>query len=119
MDDLNLVGTTIEIDGDVIYLKTEFQIKDLGRTKYCLGIQIEHLSSGIFLHQSTYTEKVLIRFYIDKSHPLTTPMMIRSLEPDTDPFLPHEDGENVLGLKIPYIGALMYLTNNTRPDIVL
>ena len=120
VDDLNLLGTTTEVDEAVIYLKTEFEMKDLGKTKYCLGIQVEHLSSGIFLHQSTYTEKVLNRFYMDKSHPLTTPMVVRSLEPDKDPFRPREDDEEVLGPEIPYlgaIGALMYLANNTRPDI--
>ncbi|XP_074361400.1 secreted RxLR effector protein 161-like [Apium graveolens] len=104
----------------VICLKTEFEMKDLGRTKYFLGIQVEHLSTEIFLHQSTYTEKVLNRFYVDKSHPLTTPMVVKSLEPDKDPFRPREDGKEVLGPEIPYlgaIGALMYLANNTRPDI--
>ena len=45
VDDLNLVGTTTEVDDVVIYLKTEFEMKDLGRTKYCLGIQVEHLST--------------------------------------------------------------------------
>ena len=121
VDDLNLVGTATEVDEAVIYLKTEFEMKDLGKTKYCLGIQVEHLSSGIFLHQSTYTEKVLSRFYMDKSHPLTTPMVVRSLEPDKDPFRPREDDEEVLGPEIPYlgaIGALMYLANDTRPDTV-
>ncbi|KAL8123424.1 hypothetical protein AgCh_011407 [Apium graveolens] len=57
---------------------------------------------------------------MDKSHPLTTPMVIRSLEPDKDPFRPREDDEEVLGPEIPYlgaIGALMYLANNTRPYI--
>ncbi|XP_074357175.1 secreted RxLR effector protein 161-like [Apium graveolens] len=58
---------------------------------------------------------------MDKSHPLTTPMVIRSLEPDKDPFRPREDDEEVLDLEIPYlgaIGALMYLANNTRPYII-
>ncbi|XP_074347070.1 secreted RxLR effector protein 161-like [Apium graveolens] len=57
---------------------------------------------------------------MDKSHPLTTPMVVRFLEPDNDPFRPREDDEEVLGPEIPYlgaIGALMYLANNTRPDI--
>ncbi|XP_074359756.1 secreted RxLR effector protein 161-like [Apium graveolens] len=47
-------------------------------------------------------------------------MVVRSLEPDKDPFQPREDGEEVLGLKIPYLGAIgayMYLANNTRSDI--
>jgi hypothetical protein len=47
-------------------------------------------------------------------------MVIRALEKDIDPFRPRQEGEEVLGFEYPYlsvIGALMYLTNNTRPDI--
>ena len=48
-------------------------MKDLRKTKYYIGLQIEHLQSGILLHQSTYTEKVLKRFNMDKANPLSTP----------------------------------------------
>src|SRR5688572_4177408 len=95
-------------------------MKDLGKTKFCLGLQIEHLKSGIFVHQSNYTEKVLKRFYMDKAHPLSSPMVVRSLNIKDDPFRPHEENEEILGPEVPYlsaIGALMYLANNTRPDI--
>jgi hypothetical protein len=38
-----------------------------------------------------------------------------------DPFWPCQEGEEVLGSEYPYylsvVGALMHLTNNTRPDI--
>jgi hypothetical protein len=47
-------------------------------------------------------------------------MIIRALEKDKDPFRPKQEGEEVLGAEYPYlsaIGALMYLANNTRPDI--
>jgi hypothetical protein len=47
-------------------------------------------------------------------------MIDRTLERDKDPFRPRDDGEDILGPKYPYlseIGALMYLANNTRPDI--
>ncbi|KAK9119072.1 hypothetical protein Scep_017165 [Stephania cephalantha] len=56
---------------------------------------------------------------MDKAHPLSSPMVVRSLEVDKDPFRPHES-EELLGPDVPYlsaIGALMYLTNCTRPDI--
>ena len=95
-------------------------MKDLGKTKFCLGLQIEHLSSGILIHQSTYTEKVLKQFYMDKTHPLKTPMVVRSLDVKKDPFRPKEEDEELLGPEVPYlsaIGALMYLTSGTRPDI--
>ena len=95
-------------------------MKDLGKTKFFLGIQMEHLASGIFVHQCTYIEKILSRFHMDKTHPLTTLIVIRSLAVDNDPFQPLESGEEVLGPEVPYlsaIGALMYLANCTRPDI--
>ncbi|KAL8134520.1 hypothetical protein AgCh_009515 [Apium graveolens] len=102
------------------YVNNQFEMKDLGRTRFCLGIQVEHLSSGIFVHQSNYTEKILDRFYMDKAHPLTTPMVVRSLEVEKDPFRHRKQDEETLGPEVPYlsaIGALMYLANNTRPDI--
>ncbi|XP_060178037.1 secreted RxLR effector protein 161-like [Lycium barbarum] len=87
-------------------------MKDLGKTKFCLGLQIEHLTNGIFVHQLTYTEKVLKRFYMDKSHPLSTPMVVRSLDINKDPFRPKENDEELIGDETPYlsaIGALIYL----------
>ena len=95
-------------------------MKDLGKTKYCLTLQIEHLPTGVFVHQSTYLKKVLEIFYMDKSHPLSTPMVVWSLEVDKGPFRPKEYIEDILGPKVPYlsaIGALLYLTNFTKPNI--
>ena len=59
VDDLNLIGTPKEVTKATNYLKKEFEKKDLGKTKYCPGLQIEHYSNGILVHQSTYIEKVL------------------------------------------------------------
>ena len=95
-------------------------MKDLGRTRFCLGLQIEHLKDGIFMHQSTSISKILKRFYMDKAHPLSTPMVVRSLETIKDPFSPKGNDEELLGPEVPYlsvIGALMYLASHTRPDI--
>ena len=48
------------------------------------------------------------------------PMVVRSLEVNKDLFHPKEENEELLSPKISYlsvIGAIMYLTNCTRPDI--
>ena len=57
---------------------------------------------------------------MDKAHPLNNPMVVGSLDEKNDIFRPREDNEELLGPKVPYlsaIGALIYLANNTRPDI--
>jgi hypothetical protein len=96
-------------------------MKDLGKIKFCLCLQLEHLPTDILVHQSTYVQKVLEKFNMDKAYPSKTPMVVRVLEKDIDPFQPHREGEEVLGFEYPYlsvIGTLIYLANNTRPDIV-
>jgi hypothetical protein len=54
-------------------------MKDLGKTKFCLGLQIEYFPNEILVHQSIYTEKVMKHFYMEKTHHLSTPMVVRSL----------------------------------------
>jgi hypothetical protein len=120
VDDLNIIGTTEDIEEASSYLKSEFEMKDLGKTKYCLGLQIEHTHEGILVHQSAYTKKVLNKFNMKDAYPLRTPMAGRSLDVEKDIFRPREENEKVLGSEYPYlsaIGALMYLANGTRPDI--
>jgi hypothetical protein len=90
-------------------------MKDLGVTKFWLGLQIEHLKNEIFIHQSNYVERVLKKFNMDKAHPLSTPMVVRSLNLND----PKKIMKKCL-VQVPYlsaIGALLYLANNTRPDI--
>ncbi|XP_069152496.1 secreted RxLR effector protein 161-like [Solanum lycopersicum] len=57
---------------------------------------------------------------MDEAYPLSTPMVVRSLDVNKDPFRPQEKDENFFGSEVPNlsaIGALMYLANTTRPDI--
>ncbi|GGW89483.1 hypothetical protein GCM10010320_81960 [Streptomyces caelestis] len=85
VDDLNIIGNTQDIDEARNHLKTEFEMKDLGKIKFCLGLQIEHLHSGILVHQAAYIQKILEKFNMDKSYPSKTPMVVRSLDVEKDP----------------------------------
>ena len=67
VDDLNLVGAPKELTKTTNRLKNEFEMKNLGKTKFCLGLQIEHLPNEILVHQSKY---------IEKAHRLSTPMVV-------------------------------------------
>jgi hypothetical protein len=94
VDDLNIIGHKQDIDEACKHLKTEFELNDLGKTKFYLGVQLEHLSTRIFLHQSAYVQKVLEKFNMDKAYPSKTPLVVGSLEIETDPFRHPDEGGN-------------------------
>jgi hypothetical protein len=120
VDDLNIISTELDINEAQDHFKMEFEIKDLGKTKFFLGLQLEHLPTGILVHQSAYVQKILEKINMDKAYPSKTPMVVRALEKDSNLFRSRQEEEEVLGSEYPYlsaIGVLMYFTNNTRSDI--
>ena len=57
---------------------------------------------------------------MDKAHPLSSPMVIHSLDVKNDSFRPCENCEKLQGLELLYlsvIDAFMYLANYTCPYI--
>ena len=81
-------------------------MNDIGKIKIFLNLQIEHFSIGVMVYQLAYTKKILKQFYMDKSHPLSSPMFVCSLDVKNDPFHPYENGEE---LKYPILVLLMHL----------
>ena len=106
VNDKNLIGTLDELSKIVEYLKKDFEVKDLGKTKIYLSPELEHKANGIIVHQSTYNKRVLKRFYMDKSHPLSTFLVVWSLEPHKDLFCPNEPHEEILDPEVPYFNAI-------------
>ena len=95
-------------------------MKDLGKTKLCLDLQIKYFPNGMLVHQLTYIEKVLKCFPMNKSHSLSSSMVVHSLEVKNNSFRPKEDKKELLGPKIPHLnvfGALAYIANYTLLDI--
>ena len=43
---------------------------------------------------------------MDNVHPISTPMIVRSLDLKKDPFQPKEDDEKILGPEVPYLNAI-------------
>jgi hypothetical protein len=110
VDDLNIIGNTRDIDEARNHLKTKFEMKDLGETKFCLGFQLEHLPPGILVYQSAYIQKILQKFNMDKSYPSKTPMIIRSLDRNKDQFRSKDEDGELLGPEVPYLSAIRALT---------
>jgi hypothetical protein len=57
VDDLNIIGIELDINEAQDHLKTKFEMKNLGKTKFCLGLQLEHIPMCILVHQSAYVKK--------------------------------------------------------------
>lgn len=95
-------------------LMKDFEIKELGVAKHCLGLEISQEEEAIILSQKGYTLDVLARYGMEECNPISTPSKLHPKEPLE---------EAPASLKIgdwPYrelIGALMYLAVATRPDI--
>ena len=51
-------------------------MKDHSKTNFYVGLQIEHIPNEYIIHQSTYKEKVLKHFHMDKAHYLNTLMVV-------------------------------------------
>ena len=109
-DDLNIIASPKEIQKSVDYLKERIWNK-----RYWL-IDWAFSKWNICPSINLYWENSEM-IYMDKEYPLSTSMVVRSLDIDKDWFQPHENDKELLGPEIPYlsaIGTLLYLTKNTR-----
>ena len=79
LDNMNLIGIPKELFKIAKYLK-EFEIKNLDKIKFCFGLELENKENGILIHKPTYIRKVLKRFNMDKSHLLSSPMVVQLLK---------------------------------------
>src|SRR3954465_15327950 len=123
VDDILLIGNDKKFLGEVKeYLNGQFSMKDLGEAAYILGIKIYRDRSNrlLALSQSTYIDKILKRFSMDKSK--------RGLLPDIKGVklsvtqCPTTTKEKEEMSSKPYtsaIGSLMYAILCTRPYLAL
>ena len=111
VDDLIITGDNVtEIAALKLSLHQTFAIKDLGRLKYFLGIEMATSSKGLFLHQQKYVMDLLKEEKMLDCKPATTPVDCK-LKLDMDGEAVH-DVRHYQRL----VGRLIYLTI-TRPDI--
>ena len=116
MWNIDFVGTPKELTKIVDYLKSIFEMKDLVKQFFFLGLQIKYFSNKILVYQSTYIKKVLKNFHMDKSYPLSSLMIVHLHEVKNDLFCPKEDNVELLGPEVSYYnvrGVLMNLANYT------
>ncbi|KAK2965726.1 hypothetical protein RJ640_025452 [Escallonia rubra] len=93
------------------YLAKEFEIKDLGKLKYFLGIEVARSKEGIFVSQQKYVLDLLEETSKLGCRPSDTP-----IEPNhrLAEFMEGEPADK--GMYQRLVGKLIYLSH-TRPDI--
>ena len=101
-------------------LSSEFEMKDLGPATKILEMHIirDRVSKTLFLSQTGYMEKVLGRFGMIDSKPVSTPLGAQfRLSKQEEP----EENTEVEHMKnVPYtsvVGCVMYAMVCTRPDL--
>ena len=55
-------------------LEKEFEIKELGKLKYFLGIEVAYSTQGIFTSQQKYVTDILAKTWKIRCKPVSTPM---------------------------------------------
>ena len=109
-------GNSWRVHKTTNYLKNKFEVKNLCKTKFCLDLQVEHFPNGILVCQLVYTEEVLKHFHMNKTYPLSAPIINWSLDVKKDHFHPQEEDAEILGPEVPNISTidtLMYFSNCT------
>ncbi|KAM7488098.1 hypothetical protein LguiB_025582 [Lonicera macranthoides] len=112
VDDMIITGDDLSgISNLKKSLSRFFEMKDLGRLNYFLGLEVLSDSTGYYLSQVKYTSDVLARVGLTDSKTASTPL-------DTNVRLTPFDGTPLSDgtLYRQLVGSLVYLTV-TRPDI--
>ncbi|WJZ84648.1 hypothetical protein VitviT2T_004242 [Vitis vinifera] len=93
-------------------MKLEFDMTNLGKMKYFLGVEVLQNSEGIYISQRKYAKEVLKRFGMEESNSVKNPIV------PGDRLTKNEGEVKVDATKYKQlVGSLMYLTA-TRPDLM-
>lgn len=95
-------------------LRNLFELKELGKLNYCLGIEFKMDEHEFSMNQGIYIKAILQRFGMSDCHPVSTPIALGTKLTKDEPW------SNADGPKPPFrelIGCLLYLARATRPDI--
>jgi hypothetical protein len=114
VDDIAIYAApTPAVEKLISELKAEFDITDLGLATWLLGLHITYTSEGINVSQEQYIDKLLKKFGMESSRPVSTPLdkgnkLRKGTEADRI-----EDPAYYQAI----IGSVMYAVTGTRPDL--
>jgi hypothetical protein len=93
-------------------MQTKFDMSMIGELSYFLGLQENQSSARIFISQEKYLKKMLKKFQMEDSSPVSTPMVVGCKLSKYD-MSPNVDQRTYQSM----IGILLYITTS-HPDIM-
>ncbi|KAJ8566648.1 hypothetical protein ON010_g6474 [Phytophthora cinnamomi] len=116
VDDIVLAGVTSDIDKVVAELAAQFKLKDLGRVRHLLGMEVNYKPGKmVCLSQTAYIERLAEKFFLGSAKPVRSPQFHHERMSKIE-----TDEANINDPKLPYreiVGSLQYLVVCTRPDL--
>jgi transposase InsO family protein len=119
VDDILLAGSTADVADITADLSKSFAMTDGGEPKTFLGVHFarDRVRRTITLSQHAYARDVLKRFGMQQCVPSDSPAPSKRLSAKDSP---QNEEERAAMKKFPYraaVGALLYLSTATRPDL--
>lgn len=113
VDDLLVTGSNPkEIEEFKLLMKTDFEMTDLGRLSYFLGMEFFNTPTGLLMHQKKYAKDLLERFNMSQCNEVETPLEVNKK------LKKNEYEERVDGTKYKQlVGSLRFLCNS-GPNIM-
>jgi hypothetical protein len=121
VDDILLASTDVHLLLETkVFLSSHFDMKDLDKASYVLGIEVhQDRRKGVLgLSQKSYIEKVLKKFNMHKCNPMPAPI-VKGIKFEKFQCLRNQYKINEMKA-VPYafaVGSLMYAQVCTRPDL--
>lgn len=119
VDDVIIFGKTDEVVKSIIEtLKTQFDLKVMGKTKKLLGVWFEETDNKFFISQTRYIEEIGQKYKKFKFPITSLPIAVGTILSKDQ--CPNGEDERIKMAKIPYrnlIGTLAFIAGRTRPDI--
>lgn len=116
VDDLIIAASNFELlNAFKETMRSKFNMKDLGKISYFLGIQFVQRGSEIRMNQKRYIRKMLERFGMSECRPRSTPCEVKTDTTITEENDHHEPVNPREYREI--VGSLIYAMTCTRPDI--
>jgi hypothetical protein len=121
VDDMLIIGNRKQVDIIKGQINRLWKCKDLKAASIFVGFQIERdrQNRTLRIHQTAYATRLLERLGMANSNPRDLPIpagiVLRSTDQDLDKF--EELDEDQASIYRTIVGATIYLSNITRPDI--